>query len=335
MVEQTQKIIVKRIAIGLFSFILFVISISAILGSFYTVDAGDRGIIRRFGETIKVVEPGLGFKTPFVDDLIVISTREQKLQYGAFNKDGDVVSGIGAYTSDQQSVVVATTITFNVTDPVKVYNMFRGVGNMIDQIIEPRLRNQIEITMSQYNAKSVVEKRSMFAKSLEENFRAALKDYPVYIAGVQPVIQFSAEYEQQIADSVKKNVEFEKAEKDRMIAEKNAETTLVKKRAEAEAIIIESRSQAEKAKIEGDANAYTLKVNGEAEAYSLKIKGEAEAEAISAKAKALNGNPEIVKLSIAQQWNGQLPQTMTPNSALPILDLNQMMNKNEKVTDSK
>ena len=47
------------------------VAASAALGSFYTVDEGDRGVILRNGAVIGVADPGLHFKLPFFDDVNV------------------------------------------------------------------------------------------------------------------------------------------------------------------------------------------------------------------------------------------------------------------------
>ena len=35
--------------------------------SYYTVNEGERGILLRYGKIVKVAEPGLGFKIPFME----------------------------------------------------------------------------------------------------------------------------------------------------------------------------------------------------------------------------------------------------------------------------
>lgn len=287
-----------------------------VFGSYFTVDAGDKGIIRRFGETIRTVDPGLGFKFPIVDDLITISIREQKLQYGGFDHQGDLTHGFSAYSKDQQTVTAGLTVTYNVIDPIKVYDTFRTVDNMVAQIIEPRLRNQLEITLSKYSAKEAVEKRAELAQVLEQNIRDALKGYPVNIAGIQPVIQFNEEYERQIEESVKKNVELETAQRQKLIAEKQAETLKVNAQAQADAQIIHARAEAEK-----------LKLAADAEAHAIKVQGEAEAQALKAKNEALKDNQQLAVLKAAERWDGKLPVYMMPNSAMPFLQIPQKSEK--------
>ena len=50
-------------------------------------------------------------------------------------------------------------------------------------------------------------------------------------------------------------------------------------------------------------------------------RGEAEASAIEARAKALGTNPNLVTLVQAERWNGVLPTTMVPGSAVPFVSV--------------
>ena len=72
---------------------------------------------------------------------------------------------------------------------------------------------------------------------------------------------------------------------------------------------------------EAQANADATRLNGEARASNIKITGEAEAAAIEARAKALGTNPNLVTLAQAERWNGVLPTTMVPGSAVRFVSL--------------
>lgn len=59
----------------------------------------------------------------------------------------------------------------------------------------------------------------------------------------------------------------------------------------------------------------------QAEAEATKLRGAAEATAIRARGEALRDNPSLVGLVQAERWDGKLPATMVPGSALPMLNL--------------
>ena len=56
-----------------------------------------------------------------------------------------------------------------------------------------------------------------------------------------------------------------------------------------------------------------------AEAEATRVKGEAEASAIKARAEALAQNQNLIELTKAERWDGKLPTTMIPGSAVPFI----------------
>ena len=64
------------------------------------------------------------------------------------------------------------------------------------------------------------------------------------------------------------------------------------------------------AKAISEGKAYAVRIEAEAEADAIRLKGSAEAEAIQKKADSLKQSDLLVEYVRAQQWNGQLPQTI-------------------------
>ena len=54
----------------------------AILGSWYTVDQTERGVLLRNGAVIGTAQPGLGFKVPLIDGVEKISVKTVDLYVG-------------------------------------------------------------------------------------------------------------------------------------------------------------------------------------------------------------------------------------------------------------
>ena len=63
-----------------FSMGLILLVIVGVMSSFYTIDAGHKGVVLRFGEHIDTTGPGLHFKIPFGVDTVedVAVERQQK-----------------------------------------------------------------------------------------------------------------------------------------------------------------------------------------------------------------------------------------------------------------
>lgn len=288
--------------------ILSIITMIGIFGSWYIIDSGEKGVIRRFGETIKVAEPGLGFKIPIVDSVIVIPVREQTITFGSRNTSGELAPTLSAYTRDQQSVSLMTSITFTITDPIRVYNTYRTVENMNTQTLGPRIREQVERTFGQYSVIDSINKRGELSQNLADNVKEALRNQPIEIRNFSLVeLKYSDAYEQGVEKSMQEEINRQTA-----LREKETETI---------------RAETNRIKQQGISDAYLI--DQKAKADAVRMQGQAEADAIKAKSDALEKQGTgLIQLTLAEKWQGQLPQTMIPNSALPMLDIN-------KLTDSK
>ncbi|KAG0915397.1 hypothetical protein G6F31_021379 [Rhizopus arrhizus] len=62
-----------KVAIG--TGILFLLILFLAFGSWFQVDQGERGVVLRNGKLVRVSEPGLDFKTPFIDNVMTVSLR--------------------------------------------------------------------------------------------------------------------------------------------------------------------------------------------------------------------------------------------------------------------
>ncbi|MDB5553951.1 MAG: Band 7 protein, partial [Rhizobium sp.] len=70
---------------------------------------------------------------------------------------------------------------------------------------------------------------------------------------------------------------------------------------------------------QANARADAVRAEAEANAAATRLAGDAEADAIRAKGAALRDNPSLINLTAAEKWNGALPSTMVPGSALPFI----------------
>lgn len=266
----------------------------------FSVDEGEIGLVTKYGEIQETKSAGLHWRSWLEDD-VVFSTREQKITIGGFDEKGDLTGGISAYTGDTQTVTTALTIIYKLTDPIVVYKNYRTTQNMINQLIEPRSRQALEIVFSGYTAQRALENRAKLTTDITTQIREAVKGYPLEITAVQTVIQFNKEYEKRVEESVQKNVAIQTEERNLIIQKKKAEIARVDAQAKADAEVIKAKADAEK----------------------VRLAGEAEAAAIRAKGEALKENRQLVELTAAEKWNGVLPTTMTPNGTLPFVKVGQ------------
>ncbi len=260
------------------------------MGSYFTVDQGERGIVLRFGAFQRIAEPGLNFKLPFFESVHTISLQTQVSHFK-----------LAAYSRDQQPAELAVSVNWHAQVPEleKIYAEFGGLTNLEARIIQPRLPQAVKTVFGSYAAQNSIQNRAKLNSDILNEVSAALKG-PIVIEGVQlENIDFSHAYEQSVEQRMLAEVEVAKLQQNALREKVQAEITITRAKAAAESV----------------------KAQAEAEAAATRLKGEAEASAIRAKGDALRQNPSLVELIKAERWNGELPQTMLPNTTIPYLDV--------------
>ncbi len=286
----------KRKQIGNFTLIMsfaliVVIALASFsLGAFFTVEEGYRGIVLRNGRADTVAEPGLHFKAPFIDSVVDMSVQTMR-------SDMDRVT---AYSKDVQQSMSAVAINFNLA-PSSVLEVYSELGlDYANKVLEPSVMRRFKETFGLYTAAEIVRKRDELATKITDLVRADMKAYGIAVETVQiRNIDFSDTYEQAIETAAKAEADVKK------------ETQLL------EQVKVSSQRQV----AEAEAAAKARKLAADAEAYQIASKGRAEAEAIAARGRALRDNPQLVELIAAEKWDGQLPKTQVPGSAVPFVSI--------------
>ena len=262
-------------------------------GSMYTVDQGERGVVLHYGEVSKVADPGLHFKWPYIDRVVRIPTRTTT----------GTLKDIFGYSSDQQPAQISLSVTFAINDDgvEALYTQFGKIDKLYDLVVVPIVTQEIKTVFGQFTAIRSVQHREELNNKTRDAIVNALAKYPyLRIESVQiENVDFSDAYEQTIEDRMKAEVEVERYKQN-----------LERERIEAQIAATRAQGQAD-AQIKA----------AEAEAKAIELRSKAEAASINTKGEALRQNPEIIRLMQIERWNGILPQTMLPNSAVPMLEL--------------
>ena len=275
---------------GLLAF-LAVIVLSTFLGSFYTVDEGERAVILRNKEITGVADPGLHFKLPFVDDARIISLRTGTIEF----------PNEPVFTADRQTANVTFSVNYSILPGAveRVYREFRNQENLEARVIQRQSKEQIKNIFGTFSADTAIRERSR----LNGEVFAAIGKLGEGLIRIESV---------QI-----ENINFSDA------VEQAAE-----RRAEQEMLVQTKRQQLETAKVEAEITVNNAKAEAEsklaqakAQAESVRLQGEAEAAAIKAKSDALAQSPNLVELTKAERWDGKLPMTFVPGSAVPFLNI--------------
>jgi len=194
-----------------------------------------------------------------------------------------------AYSRDQQPADLTVSVTFQVSDPRAIYEQFGDLEVATARLIDPRLIAGVKTIFGQYDAARAIQERAGLNNDFATAVTSAINGGPINIISVQiENIDFSDAYEQSVEQRMLAQVEIQKREQ-------NLRTTEV------------------------EAQIARTKAEGEAEA--IRLRGEAEASAIRARADALRANTDLVQLQAVEKWDGKLPTTMVPSSAMPFINV--------------
>lgn len=291
------------------AFVAVILLIAAGTGSFYTVDAGEKAVVLTFGEISSTADAGLHFKLPFIQTVKKFNVRVQKATFG--RGEGALANQpvLSAYSYDQQiieSYRLSITWSYDADKIDQVYKYF-GTGvsdNIFHTVISPVVQQSTKTILGQYTAVTIVQDRAKLDHSIAQVMEQQLKEYPVKILSIQlEDVNFSKNYESIIEQTAQKKQEVETA------------------RNELQKVQIESQKQVAQAEAENKA----IKLQADAEAYRITVQAKAEADAIRLKGDALRSNREPVDLTIAEKWDGSVPQTVVASgngsSVVPLLNI--------------
>lgn len=268
---------------GLLGLVIVIGLITLWLGV-YRIDAGHVGIVKRFGNVIAVVDPGLHVKMPYADTVEEIEVRER-----AFTMK------LEAASQDPLELPIVVTINWlvkrsNVRD---LYIQFGTLDQFEKRIILPRLNDAVKGITSRYTVNDLLRKRVEYR---DLSLKTLIERMPndIQITGFSVVnIGFPPEYTAAIRA---KQVAREQAETEKFVLERQRlSSTQVTQSAEAQ-------RDADKARADG--RAYEIKVQGQATADAIRIMGEALAK-----------NPLVVEYKKVEKWAGTFPTTFMGGEA--------------------
>lgn len=251
-------------------------------GCWYTVDQGERAVLLRWGQAVATEDPGLHFKMPLVEDVVKMSVREQKEDFQT-----------EAYSQDQQPARVQVSVNYRLPEN-NVLDVYSRLGENYPAIlIDTQLPRRLKEVFGRFTAQSMIQDRTQLGIEVEKSLEAALDGRGIQIVSVQVEdVAFSQVYETAVENRMS-------------------------------AIVAQYQAEAEKQRriTNADAAAYEVKAAADAQAHAIEVQGSAQAAAIKARADALKDNPDLVSLTAAEKWNGQLPTTMIPGGSVPFVNV--------------
>ena len=263
--------------------VLLVISALIIVGnSYFVVSEGQKAIVTRFGAPVgEVREPGLNFKTPFIEEAFFFDTRILKWD-GAPNQ---------ITTKEKRFIWVDCTARWRIKDPLLFYKSVGTVSSAqskLDDIIDSVVRDSIssnylvdlvrsedykkDITMDSGEEAELSGPRKTREQILDEmlnNSKGSVLSYGIELIDIQIK---RINYIDRVLEKVY----------DRMISERNKVAAQYR-----------SEGEGQKAEILGEMEKELRKINSEARMKSAEIIGKADAEAARIYSEAYSKDPEF------------------------------------------
>lgn len=276
---------------GSIAAVVGLVALTVVGGSWYTVGEGYRGVALRNGAVIGTSDPGLGFKLPIIDSVVDISIQSQAQMY----------ENVLVYSRDQQTAGLTISVNYRFPpDQVEtIYREYGGESGVVSRLLDRRVLEEVKNVFGKFNAVTAIQERERLAAEVQMAIQTAVVG-PIIVESVQiENIDFSDAYENSIEQRMLAEVEVQRVQQNAEREKVTAEITVIQAQAEADAQLARATAEAE----------------------AIRIRGEAEASAIRARGEALRDNPSLVDLVQAERWNGALPTTMVPGSAVPFMNV--------------
>jgi len=248
--------------------------------SAFNTQAGTVDIVLQWGRPVRVTEPGLNFKIPYVESRHTIELRER-----AYTKTYESASR----DPMELNVTVALNWAVNKQHVIQMYNQFGDLDQFEQRIIVPRLPDAVKAVVSGFAVNELLTKRNELRDKAKAAVLEVIPQQIMTITGFAVTnVEFPKAYTQQIA-AVQVAREAANAQ----------EQELRKQNFKAQEVFNTAKAQADATKAQADA-----------EAYSIAIKGKAQLDVAERQATILKSNPLLIDWERAVRLvPGVLPHT--------------------------
>jgi regulator of protease activity HflC (stomatin/prohibitin superfamily) len=165
-----------------------------VLGSFFTVDSGQRGVLLTFKKASPIsYEPGLHFKWPIVQSVVTMDVQTQKYE----------VDKASAASKDLQTVTTNVVVNYYL-NPNDVPDIFVNLGvGFEDRIIQPAVLEVIKASTADYTAEELITKRPEVKTKIDMALTDRLKSYGINVRDISITnFDFSPEFNTAIEQKV-------------------------------------------------------------------------------------------------------------------------------------
>ncbi len=199
------------------------------LNCFTVVEAGHTGVVVTLGSVNEgVLQEGIHAKVPFIQDVVKIDNRIQKLEVNT-----------EAFSKDLQSVKTVLAINYRV-DTSKSYRIYKDIGADYESVlIVPAVNEVLKAITATYTAEQSVTNRALISDGLVEGLNTKLNDYGIYVTDVN-IIDF--DFSEAFITAIE---EKQVAQQKLLKAETEKQTSITNAQASAESVKIKAKGDAE------------------------------------------------------------------------------------------
>lgn len=170
-----------------FSMILIAVLVAVVLisNSLHMVQAGNVGLVTRWGAAQRVAYPGLGIHLPFAESIVPMSVRTQKDQVDAT-----------AMSKDLQLATSSVAINYHL-DGSQAMSVYQNVGlNYAEVIIAPAVQNTFKATTAKFSAEELITHREIVRQQAENDLKEELARHHIIVENFNIVnFDFSPEFQ--------------------------------------------------------------------------------------------------------------------------------------------
>lgn len=227
--------------------IIVVVLLAAVLvgSSTYVVHQNEYVTVRRFGKIIAIAQdPGLHFKTPFIDSTQSISAKV--ILYDI--PQSDVI------TKDKKSMITDTYVLWKVAEPLKFVQTLNAIETRAEERIEASVYNATKNAISSMTQDEVIEARGeMLTQLITSEANSDMAGYGISIVQAQikaldlPDDNKQAVYERMISERNNIAASYTaqgNAEAQKIQNETDKQVAIIKAQAEKDAAVLEAEGEA-------------------------------------------------------------------------------------------
>ena len=145
-----------------------------------TVEAGEVGVITRFGDVNREVQSGLALKLPWpIESIQYMDTRIQKEEQDA-----------KAATSDLQDISATLALNYAVNRE-KATSLYKQIGPLYQtRVVTPAMQESFKAATAEYTAAELLTKRAEVKQKTLDRLKARIEPYGIRIEDIS-IVNFS------------------------------------------------------------------------------------------------------------------------------------------------